>query len=164
MAKLYIADLIILDPKLISRFSERGKTPIKQLDSEYVLVKRTPFGYKEVFTKTKLKKVSAIKKSTNYDNDKFPFVVVSPLISQGLIDNEVQFLLDSEYSLPLKEAEESDTKECINKFFESSQLKKCCDEKQRKRNKEIEARRKLKESRKRAKTLVKKRIDDIKGK
>ena len=50
MSKLYTVNLIVVKPENIQK-----NNSITKFESEHIIVKKTPFGYQEVFTKHILK-------------------------------------------------------------------------------------------------------------
>ena len=55
MSKLYVTNLVILDPNNYTIINNG----IKSVELESIIVKRVPFGYEEVFTKTFFSKQNA---------------------------------------------------------------------------------------------------------
>ena len=150
MAKLYVAKLVILNPNDLSSCSNKLQT----YETEHILVKRKMFGYQEVFTKHGLHKKDVIKESQSWDNDVYPFIIVSDEIYNRLKEGQMQFVLDRTRSFPMREAEEKDAKKYI-KEFENSTLKKYYEQEDVEINAEIEERKREKASKKAAKRLIK---------
>ena len=150
MSKLYVASLIILNPRDISSYDNK----IKTYHSEEILVKKTLFGYEEVFTNHPLYKTNALRRNYFGDDDIYMFIIEDSSIYKNLKKGQMQFVLDKNLSFPLKEAEEKDAKKYIENF-ETSALKRYYDQQQAEQEAEIEERKREKQSKKEAKRLIK---------
>lgn len=150
MAKLYVANLVILNPRDISSCDNK----IKTYDSETILVKKTLFGYEEVFTKHMLYKTDALRRNYGVDDYMYMFIIGDSYIYKNLKEGKMQFVLDKNKSFPLKEAEEKDAKKYIDNF-EKSAIKRYYDQQEEALAAErAEIERKI-ASKKRAKKLIK---------
>ena len=150
MSKLYVTNLVILDPNNYTIINNG----IKSVELESIIVKRVPFGYEEVFTKTFFSKQNAIVKNDTYNNDKYKFKICSPSIVKRLRDEETVFLIDKDMSFPLREAEEKDAQDYIAKF-DSSTLKRYIDKQEEQERAIEEEHQRQKRSRNKAKVLIK---------
>lgn len=138
MAKLYVAKMLILEPSNYGYNKE-----ISGYKTEEVIVRRVPFGYKEVLTNHFF-----------INGEKISGKTVSDLIVAGnLCSGFTQFILDDNLSFPLREADEKDAKDYVDRF-ETSTLKAYYDE-QARRKEEIQAEKtRQKESKKKAKQII----------
>lgn len=156
MAKLYVTNLIIIHPSDLG--TAKG---IRNYKTEQILVEKTLFGYREVFTKHPLKVKKVLEKNLGYRYDEYPNVVIDPEVHRGLEDGEIQFVLD-ERKCCFSKAEEIDAKKIVSNF-EMSSLNRYYKQKKEKKENEEQERKRVINSRKKAKQLVKTKQNERKN-
>lgn len=148
MSKLYVAKMIVLHPCDLSEYNNGIR-----YCSEDIIVKRVPFGYKEVFTNHIFHPKKILEVNYQSNRTSYPYEICDRSTERNLRSGLKQFVLDTNKSFPIREADEIDVKNYIDNF-ETSSLKRYYDDQEAKNKAEIERKNKDKESKQKAKMLV----------
>lgn len=153
MSKLYVAKMVMIKPLFLF---VNGAVKIK---SEDILVKKTVFGYREVLTGRKFIKGTYLEDNEGtYNSATYPYKLCNASIIKKLENGQTQFLIDDYFNTksPIREAEKKDVQTIVDNF-ENSILNQYYKDEQVKRERKEREKRRMKDSIREAKQLVKER-------
>ena len=156
MTKLYVTNLTTLYPSDLGP----GNT-IRTATSDEILVKKTLFGYKEVFTNHPLTVKKILKINLGGPAYEYSYIVSDMDVLSALQQGKMQFVLDED-KCAFREAEEKDALTIIDSF-EKTALSRYYENKAEKVEDAVSERQRVRASRKKAKQLVKTKKQEIKS-